>query len=133
MRRPNLICLLAQHRLGGVEQDHLQLAAMDRELRPRQAGVAAARIGPDRLAVPVGVAQLAGLDAGRGQRRLEPEAGQDAHRAGLDVDADAERLHLAHRLEDLDVEAGAMQAHGRDEAADSGAGDHDLHGLSDRG
>ena len=30
--------LRAQHRPSGVEQDHLQLAAMDGELRPRQAG-----------------------------------------------------------------------------------------------
>ena len=92
--------LRAQHLLGGVEQDHLQLAAMDGELRPRQAGMAAARIGPDRLAVAVGVAQLARLDGGGGQRRLEAEAREDADGAGLDVDADAERLQLAHRLED---------------------------------
>ena len=54
--------------------------------------MAAARIGPDRLAVAVGVAQLARLDGGRGQRRLEAEAREDAHGAGLDVDADAQRL-----------------------------------------
>ena len=78
--------------LGGAIEDHLQLAAMDRELRPRQAGMAAARIGPDRLAMPVGVAQLARLDGGGGQRRLQAEARQDTHGARLDVDADAERF-----------------------------------------
>ena len=117
----------AQHLPRGVEQDHLQLAAMDRELRPRQAGMAAARIGPDRLAVAVGIAQLARLDGGRGQRRLEAEAAEDAHGAGLDVDADAQRLQLAHRLEHLDIEAGAMEAHRGDESADAGAGNDDLH------
>ena len=105
--------LRAQHLPGGVEQDHLQLAAMDGELRPRQAGMAAARIGPDRLAVAVGVAQLARLDGGRGERGFEAEAGEDADGAGLDVDADAERLELAHRLEDLDVEAGAARGTSR--------------------
>ena len=59
MRRPNLIRSAPSICLARVEQDHLQLAAMDGELRPRQAGMAAARIGPDRLAVAVGVAQLA--------------------------------------------------------------------------
>jgi hypothetical protein len=101
----------AQHPLGGAIQDHLQLAAMDGELRPRQAGMAAARISPDGLAVAVGVAQLARLDGGRGQGRLQAEARQDAHGAGLDVDADAERPELAHGLEDLDVETRAMEAH----------------------
>ena len=82
----------AQHPLGGAIEDHLQLAAMDGELRPRQAGMAAARIGPDRLAMAVGVAQLARLDGGGGQRRLQAEAREDAHGARLDVDADAERF-----------------------------------------
>jgi hypothetical protein len=117
-----------------VQQDHLQLAAMDGELRPGQAGMPPARIGPDRLAVAVGVAQLAGFDAGRGERRFEPEARQDAHRTSLNVDADAERPRLGHRLEDPDIESRARQAHGGGQAADAAAGNDDLHGrLSDRG
>src|SRR5471032_3324578 len=119
----------AQDLLRGLEQDHLQLAAMNRELRPRQAGVAAARIGPDRLAVAVGVAQLARLDAGRGQCRLHAEARQDAHGARLDVDADAQRTELAHGFEDVDIEARALEAHRGGEAADARAGNDDLHGL----
>src|SRR5476651_2180966 len=109
---------------------HLQLAAMDRELRPRQAGMAAARIGPDRLAVAVGIAQLARLDAGRGQCRLHAEARQDAHGARLDVDADAQRPKLAHGFEDVDIEARALEAHRGGEAADARAGNDDLHGLT---
>src|SRR3984957_8979830 len=35
----------------GIEQDLLQRAAMDRELRPSIAGLDAARFAPDRLAV----------------------------------------------------------------------------------
>ena len=89
--------------------------------------MAAPRIGPDRLAMAVGVAQLARLDGGCGQRRFEAEAGEDAHGACLDVDADAERPELAHGLEDFDVEAGALQAHRGGQAADAGAGDDDLH------
>ena len=117
----------AQHLPGRLEQDHLQLAAMDRELRPRQAGVPAARIGPDRLAVAVGIAQLARLDAGGGERRLHAEARQDAHRARLDVDADAKRLELAHRIEDFDVEPCPRETHRGGEAADARAGNDDLH------
>ena len=89
--------------------------------------MAAARIGPDRLAVAVGVAQLARLDGGCGQRGFEAEAGEDADGARLDVDADAQRPQLAHRLEHLDIEAGAIEAHRGGEAADAGAGDDDLH------
>src|SRR5260370_29356461 len=55
--------------LGRAIQDHLQLAAMDRELRPRQAGMPAARVGPDRLAVAVCVDQLAGFGCVRRHRR----------------------------------------------------------------
>src|SRR6185503_1749331 len=117
----------AEPAFGAVEQDHLQFAAMNRELRPRQAGMAAARIGPDGLAMAIGVAQLARLDAGRGQCRLEPERRQDAGRAGLDVDADAERPELVHLVEHLDLEAGAFQAHGGGQAADARAGDDDFH------
>src|SRR6185503_13329162 len=89
--------------------------------------MAAARIGPDGLAVSVGVAQLARLDAGGGQRRLQAEGRQDSHRAGLDVDADAERSELAHLIEDLDIEPGALEAHGGTQAADARSGDDHLH------
>src|ERR1700744_2137429 len=102
---------------------------MNRELRPRQAGVAAAWIGPDRLAVTVGVAQFARLDARGGERRFEPEPREDANRARLDVDADAEWPRLARLLAQFDLEARAMQAQGGGEASDAGAGDDDFHRL----
>src|SRR5215211_3552015 len=55
-----------------------------------------------------------------GHGRLQAEAREDAHGAGLDVDADAERSELVHGLEHLDVEARAMEAHRGGEAADAG-------------
>ena len=44
----------------GIEQDLLQRAAMDRELRPFVAGLDAARLAPDRLAVLGEVGELLG-------------------------------------------------------------------------
>ena len=44
----------------GVQQDLLQHAAMDRELRPFVAGLDAARLAPDRLAVLGEIRELAG-------------------------------------------------------------------------
>ena len=46
----------------GVEQQQLQRAAVERELRPVVAGGAAARLAPDALAVAVEVDELGGLD-----------------------------------------------------------------------
>src|SRR2546430_8296556 len=44
----------------GVEQNLLQRAAMDRELRPLVAGLAAARLAPDRLAMFGEISEFAG-------------------------------------------------------------------------
>jgi hypothetical protein len=57
--------------------------------------MAAARVDPDRLAVAVGVTQLARLDGRRGQRRFEAEACEDTDGARLDIDADAQRPQFA--------------------------------------
>ena len=50
---------------GGVEQDLLQDAAMDRELRPFVAGFQPARLAPDRLAVLGEVGKFPRTHAGR--------------------------------------------------------------------
>ena len=55
--------LLAQPLDRGIEQDLLQRAAMDRELRPFVTGLDAARLAPDRLAVLGEIGELFGAHA----------------------------------------------------------------------
>jgi hypothetical protein len=56
--------VLSPQPLGrGIEQDLLQRAAMDRELRPFVAGLDAARLAPDRLALLGKIREFPGADA----------------------------------------------------------------------
>ena len=63
----------AQALLGDAVQDHVQFAAMDRELRPVVAGGTAARLAPDRLPELVVIGQRRGFDGAAGQVFLQPE------------------------------------------------------------
>ncbi len=56
----------------GVEQEHLQLAAVNRILRPGKAGVPATRIGQDELTEFGAVFDGAGLDGSDGETLLQP-------------------------------------------------------------
>ena len=81
---------LAQPFGRGVEQDLLQRAAMDRELRPLVAGLDAARLAPDRLAMFGEIGEFAGA-YGRGVKPVvQAEFDQLAHRMRQHIDADAE-------------------------------------------
>ena len=60
---------------GGLIEQALQLAAMDRELRPGIARIQATRLGPDALAEPVAVDQLLGSDAGHVQAFQQTQLG----------------------------------------------------------
>ena len=51
----------------GREQEHLQLAAVDRVLRPAIAGGDAARLGPDSLTVLGEIRELRRRNRGRGE------------------------------------------------------------------
>ncbi len=138
-----VVCLLepadgmtAAHAIGAQafgrhpQEQHLQLAAVDRELRVVVAGADAARLRPDALSVPVVVRELGGLDRGRGERVLQPEAGQHPDGVGQQVDADAERPDLARRLDDRRVDAARVQGERGGQPADPAAGDQDLaHGA----
>jgi hypothetical protein len=54
----------------------------------------------------------------------QPEIGEDGDRGREDVDADAELAHIIGLLVDVDVDAAAVQAQRRGQAADAGT-DHD--------
>ncbi len=60
----------AETHRGGVEQDLLQRAAVDRELRPFVAGLQPARLAPDRLAMLGEIGELLGTHA-RGRELVE--------------------------------------------------------------
>ena len=111
----------------GIEQDLLQRAAMDRELRPFVTGLDAARLAPDRLAVLGKIRKFLGAHA-RGVEPVEQaEFDQFAHGMRQHVDADAERLQLGHALEDFGGNADLMQAERQRQPANAAAGDENRH------
>ena len=76
----------------GVEQNLLQRAAMDRELRPLVAGLDTAWFAPDRLAMFRKISELAGAYSRRVEPIVQAEFDQLAHRMRQHIDADAERF-----------------------------------------
>src|SRR5204862_6491107 len=93
----------------GVEQDHLQIAAMDRELRMLVAGGAAERLLVDQLAKTVEEGGVRRCDRGPGQIRLEPERGELLRCMRQQIDADADRLDRQGGLENTAGNFGLMQ------------------------
>src|SRR5204863_8601273 len=59
-----------------IEQHLVQVAAVDRELRPFISGMTAGRLAVDELAEAVVEARFARRDRDCGERRLEPEPAQ---------------------------------------------------------
>jgi hypothetical protein len=95
----------AQARARRLEELHLQDAPVNRDLRPAVAGAQAARLGPDALAALGVVGELGARDPRGFERCAQPELVQLAHRVRQEVDADAERPQLGHRLEHAHREA----------------------------
>ena len=79
-------------------------------MRPRVAGIAAAGLLEDELAVLVEPDELFRLDAARADTRLDAELGQPAHGVRQQVDADAERLQLGGRFVHAASNARLVQA-----------------------
>jgi hypothetical protein len=109
------------------EQDHLQLAPVNRVLRPAVADVPAARETPDPVAVPVEVHHLRGGDAGRLELGAEAEFGQLAHRVRHQVDPHAERSQRGCRVDHDRLDPGGVQRERRREPADTRPRDDDAH------
>src|SRR5262249_13887283 len=99
------------HRLASEPVEHrlmkhaLQPAAVDRELRHLVAGVEAARLAPDLLAVTVGVDQLARADRHLVEARQQAELLELRDGMRQHVDADAKLADLARGLVDLAADA----------------------------
>jgi hypothetical protein len=116
----------ADLRLHRVEQDRLQIAAMDRELRPWVARPAPQRLLIDELAEAVEKDTLGGLDRDARERRLQAELAERLGRVRQEVDADPDRLDLGRGLEDAARNAAPMQLQCERQAADAGPDDEYL-------
>ncbi len=124
---PQLDSIRAQPLAAGLEQQQLQVSAMDRELRRGIAGVAAERFPVDELAEAVVEHRLPGLDRNARQRALQPELAQFPARVRQDIDACAERRNLGGRFEHSRRDARAMQGERQRESADARADDDHFH------
>ena len=110
-----------------IEQDHLQITAMDRELRHVVTRKLAGRLAVDVLAEAVIEAIFARGDGDLCKCILEPEGAQLARRVRKNVDADTNGLEFRRRLKDPAGNAGAMQHQAQSQAADAGADNQNFH------
>ena len=74
-----------------IQQHHLQVAAMNRELRMLVARGAAERLLIDQLAEAIEEGRIRGRDRDLGQRLFEPERGEFLGGMRQQIDADADR------------------------------------------
>ena len=111
-------------------QQHLQVPAMHRKLRPPVAGVDPARLAPDPLAELVVVREFGCADRGGVEAAGQPEIGQYPDRVRQQVDSDSERTDPVYRFVDDRVDADPMQAERRGQSADAGADDNCLHAVA---
>jgi hypothetical protein len=106
-----------------IQKHRLQVAAVDRELRPGVAGVPAERFLVYELAEAVVERRLARLDRELRERRLEGELAEHLGSVRQQVDANPERSDLGRRLEDAARDPAPPELQSEREAADPGADD----------
>jgi len=123
---------VADHAVGAqaserlFEQHSLQIAAVDRELRPVVARMLARGFLKDQLAVFGEEDRLLRAHTHRVELRQQAEFGQLAHRMRQQVHAHAQGLEFGHGLVDATRNAGLVQAQREGQATDAGAQDDDL-------
>ncbi len=110
-----------------VEQRLLQVAAMDRVLRPRITRVDTERLAIDQLAETVEEHRFLGMDRDAVERGGDTQRGQLLARVRQHVDARTERPDLGCGLEHAYGDAGAMQREREREAAHAGTDDDRVH------
>ncbi len=110
-----------------VKQNHLQVAAMNRELRHVVAGETAGRLAVNELAETVVEAIFAGGHGHVRERLFETERAQFARRMGQDIDAYPDRLEFRSRFEDSACDSGAMEHQPQRQPADARADDQNFH------
>src|SRR5262249_46497827 len=110
-----------------VQQDHLQVAAMNGELRHVIAGETASWLAVNELAEPVVKAILARGYGHVRERLFEPKRTHLTRRVRQDIDAYPDRLEFGRRLEDPACDSGAMKHQPHRQSADARADNQDFH------
>src|SRR5260370_38926255 len=108
------------------EQDHLQIAAMDRELRMLVTRRAAQRLLIDQLAKAAKEGRVRGFDRDTCQRLLESERGKFFCGVREQIDADTDRPDLGGRLEDPAGNAALLQRKSERQSTNAGSDDDDV-------
>ena len=114
------------------QQHHLQIAAMDRELRMIVARRAPERLLIDQLAEAIEEGGIGGRDRDVCQSLLKPERGKLFCSMRQQVDADADRLDFGGGFENAAGNFGLVQREPKRQSADAGADDDDLVHISSR-
>ena len=113
--------------LEGLVEYGLQIAAVDVEMRPIVAGVAAERLLVNELAEAVVEAGFEGGDRDAREGVLEPEGCELARRMRQEADADPDRPDLRRGLIDAARDAALVERQRQTEPADAGPDDDHLH------
>ena len=114
--------VIAEPLPGGVVQQHLQLAAVRRVLRPVVAGLQAAGLAVHIVPVKPNQCPFPRLNADAIEHLgTKAQLVKFAHGIGLQIDAYAERLKIGGRLEYPTGHADLLQGEGDAQPADSGA------------
>ncbi len=113
--------------LERLEQDDLEIAAMNLKLWPIVAGQTPGRLAVHKLAEPVEECRFPSGDGDPRQRLLQAQLGQHLHRMREQTDADANRLDLGRRFVDARGDARFMKCQGECQPADAAADDNHVH------
>src|SRR6202012_2680546 len=102
-----------------IQQRHLQITAMDRELRMLIARRAAQRLLIDQLPEAIEEGGIRRRNRDLRQRLLQPERGEFLGRMRQQIGADADRPDFGYRLEDTAGTAGRVQRKPEGQAANA--------------
>ena len=107
----------------GIQQQHLQRAAMDGVLRDGITGIQTTGFGPDESAVFGVITQDPRAYGTPIERIRETEISQRLHRVRQQIDPDTERPDLIDSFEDPHRDPCSMQSECRSKSADAGSDD----------
>ena len=112
-----LDALLADPLARGLEQNHVQLAAMDAQFRIFIAGEFPARLAINELPVAIEEHAFAIFDRDIAQAALQAERAEFAHGVRQQRDADAERFEFRCAFEYLAGDSALVEVQGQRQAA----------------
>src|SRR5216684_3575874 len=113
-------------RAEGLEQNHLQVAAMDGELRMLVTRGPAERLGIDQLAEAIEEGRVLGGNRDPRQFRFESERGQFPGGMRKQVDADPDRPDFGRQFKYPAGDSSGVQRKPKGQSADAGPDDNDV-------